>query len=474
MDKDKTKEEMICGIRAGENGLSSKELAERYLKFKSPSESMVRQMIGSILNGDPRCSMGKDGRWHALEVTASSEQLSSWVVIYVLADPKTPNHALHVSVWSADSETEQVASEWLVDPEAMTTAEQEQLRDAKDAPFNPSLVGKRVSSVCCAVNGDLVVFLNSRQQGLFSRLCNVHGEEPPENTLLIRHLFKAAGRTVPRSFDLEFCGKEVAGEAPVLSSALRYGQVLRDCVKALFSEARATGINSREGLEEYEQPEAGEIDWARKSFSIDDVRGQPETPGVYGFKDERDTYIYIGKAHNLRRRLLTYFRDTEESPAKLAKLRDKSVELTVHRCGSELESLIYEYRLVRKHEPELNTQIRINERKGEYTPLDDSIVLLPHVSEGKGMSVWFRREQKIRLRAFCDDFSDFVDLRKEAQDFFYRPVLTAEQTDFPEQEIVFRWIKRHRDSLIIVPVSRLSGADEIVESMQSYWADTKK
>lgn len=474
MDKDKTKEEMIRGIRANENGLSSMELAEQYLKLKSPSESLARQMIESILTGDLRSAVGDDGLWHAVEVTNNDGRLNSWVSVYILTNPESPTRALHISVWPSGDESTRPISEWLVDPDAMTSVEQEQLRDATDAPYQASLIGEKISSVCKAMNGTLVVFFNSRQQGLFTRLCNGCGEEAPENTLLVRHLMKAAGLAAPRSFDLEFCGNEILGETPVFSSAMRYGQVLRDCAEGLFSRARSGGVNSREDLEKYEQLDAGEVDWARKKFSIDDVRKQPESPGVYGFKDERGNYIYIGKARNLRRRLLTYFRDTEESPSKLAKLRDDSVELTVHLCGSELESLIYEYRLVRKHGPELNTQVGINERKGEYTPLEDSIVLLPHAQEGKGMSVWYRRDQKIKLRAFCAGFSDFVDLKKEAQHFFYRSVLAPEQTDFPEQEIVFRWIKRHRDALTIVPVGRLSGAEEVVESMRSYWADTKK
>ncbi len=474
MDKNTTKEEMVRGIRANENGLSSMELAERYLKFKSPSESLAGRMIGSILAGDSRCSLGEDNFWHAVEVPDTGFDVHPWVGVYVLTNPEIPTQALHVSMWSSVEDSEQPASVWLVDPDEMTTAEQEQLRDAKDVPYDASKLGESVSSLCRAAGGVLVVFLNSRQQGLFSRLCNAFGEEPPENTLLVRHLLKAAGRTVPRSFDLEFCGREIGGETPVLSSAMRHGQVLRDCVENLLSEARAAGANTRDDLERFEQPEAGEVDWAHKGFSIDDVRGQPETPGVYGFKDKEGAYIYIGKARNLRRRLLTYFRDTDESPSKLAKLRNEAVELTVHRCGSELESLIYEYRLVRKHDPQLNTQVRINERKGEYIPLEDSMVLLPHSSENKGMSVWFRRDQKVKMREFCEDFSDFVDLVEEVRNFFYRPSLPAEQTDFPEQEIVFRWIKRHRDSLTIVPVNRLSGAEEVVESMRSYWADTKK
>jgi excinuclease ABC subunit C len=36
----------------------------------------------------------------------------------------------------------------------------------------------------------------------------------------------------------------------------------------------------------------------------------PESPGVYLFKDQSGNVIYVGKAKNLKKRLLSYFRSS--------------------------------------------------------------------------------------------------------------------------------------------------------------------
>src|SRR3954464_5397621 len=40
----------------------------------------------------------------------------------------------------------------------------------------------------------------------------------------------------------------------------------------------------------------------------------PKAPGVYGMIDGRDRLVYVGKAKNLRSRLLSYFRENSREP----------------------------------------------------------------------------------------------------------------------------------------------------------------
>src|SRR5437899_12685101 len=40
----------------------------------------------------------------------------------------------------------------------------------------------------------------------------------------------------------------------------------------------------------------------------------PRLPGVYGMLDGRGTIVYVGKAKNLRARLLSYFRENSRDP----------------------------------------------------------------------------------------------------------------------------------------------------------------
>ena len=40
---------------------------------------------------------------------------------------------------------------------------------------------------------------------------------------------------------------------------------------------------------------------------VDNRKNIPTGPGVYFFKDKKDTILYIGKAKNLRKRVSSYF-----------------------------------------------------------------------------------------------------------------------------------------------------------------------
>jgi hypothetical protein len=119
----------------------------------------------------------------------------------------------------------------------------------------------------------------------------------------------------------------------------------------------------------------------------------------------------------------------------------------------------------------LNRQSAINERKGQYAPLQDCVMLLPHAEPGKALAVLYRKNQKIRLRPFWSDFRDRQALCRELEVFFFKADLPPAETDFPEQEIVFRWARRHRDSLAAVMVHRTSGAGQLCDALQSAWKD---
>ena len=80
----------------------------------------------------------------------------------------------------------------------------------------------------------------------------------------------------------------------------------------------------------------------------------PSGKGVYMFKDANNLPIYIGKSQNIRSRVLSHLR-ADDIPKKKRLLRyTQSMEAI--ECGSELESLILESRLIKKHQPYYNVQ----------------------------------------------------------------------------------------------------------------------
>ena len=81
----------------------------------------------------------------------------------------------------------------------------------------------------------------------------------------------------------------------------------------------------------------------------------PRQPGVYGMVDAHDELIYVGKAKNLRARLLSYFRPRSR-PRKAAKVLAQAIRILWQVCPGEFPSLLRELELIRRWRPRCNVQ----------------------------------------------------------------------------------------------------------------------
>jgi excinuclease ABC subunit C len=83
----------------------------------------------------------------------------------------------------------------------------------------------------------------------------------------------------------------------------------------------------------------------------------PDAPGVYLFRNTRDRIVYVGKARSLKKRVSSYFHKTVDDPKTRALLSDhRTVETIVTR--TELEALLLENALIKKHRPRYNICLR--------------------------------------------------------------------------------------------------------------------
>ncbi len=83
----------------------------------------------------------------------------------------------------------------------------------------------------------------------------------------------------------------------------------------------------------------------------------PKSPGIYQFKDEKGTVIYVGKAINLRSRVMSYFREKVDSP-KTAALVKKIADLDVIVTENEIEALVLENNLIKQFSPRYNVLLK--------------------------------------------------------------------------------------------------------------------
>lgn len=84
----------------------------------------------------------------------------------------------------------------------------------------------------------------------------------------------------------------------------------------------------------------------------------PEGPGVYLFKDRADRIIYVGKAKNLKKRVLSYFRPFKELPYKTGLMMNRAEGLDYILTETETGAFILESSLIKKHLPRYNVVLR--------------------------------------------------------------------------------------------------------------------
>ena len=66
----------------------------------------------------------------------------------------------------------------------------------------------------------------------------------------------------------------------------------------------------------------------------------PLEPGVYIFTDENKKPLYVGKASNLRKRLVWYF--LKQSPERVLRLREEARSLSLETTETEYDALVRE------------------------------------------------------------------------------------------------------------------------------------
>lgn len=88
----------------------------------------------------------------------------------------------------------------------------------------------------------------------------------------------------------------------------------------------------------------------------------PIKPGVYLMKDERGDIIYVGKAINLRNRVRSYFHSPESQDAKVWRLVERIRHIETIVTESELEALVLECNLIKKHKPHFNIRLKDDKR----------------------------------------------------------------------------------------------------------------
>ena len=104
----------------------------------------------------------------------------------------------------------------------------------------------------------------------------------------------------------------------------------------------------------------------------------PYEPGVYMMKDNDGKIVYIGKAKNLRKRVLSYFthRESNTSNWKTSKLVSKIQDVDFLVTDNEIEAFLLESNLIKQYRPLFNIDLKDQQR---YTYLKISDEKFPRL-----------------------------------------------------------------------------------------------
>jgi excinuclease ABC subunit C len=87
-----------------------------------------------------------------------------------------------------------------------------------------------------------------------------------------------------------------------------------------------------------------------------ELTNAPDLPGIYMMKDDGGQIIYIGKAKNLKKRVKQYFQSKNHA-YKIQKMIEGIFSFEYIITDSEIEALILESTLIKKHKPRYNTRL---------------------------------------------------------------------------------------------------------------------
>ena len=88
------------------------------------------------------------------------------------------------------------------------------------------------------------------------------------------------------------------------------------------------------------------------------LKNLPTAPGVYIHKNSEGKIIYVGKAKNLKNRVRSYFQSGRGHDAKTRELVRRIADLEFIVVDNEVEALVLESNLIKKHKPRFNVLLK--------------------------------------------------------------------------------------------------------------------
>lgn len=466
-------EDIVEYIKEKKTGITSKEIAEKFFKFKNPPENSASTAVNGILSNDKRCFQDESGKWFVNSNTGSSTGLifekMSLSAVYVICKKDNDNRkAAYIAVWDIFPEPVYKFGAWLSDPEELKHEYGDIITNGPEDKYDSLMNNFRIEDLKKELTDRTPVHFTFSESQVLSGILDVENEYYIENSILVSEILLATSLSNVGTLSLEFLSNVIFRKDFYPVSAFRQGEIFSQCIYELINILGDKGIRTRVDLIKNVYDNTLFKD---KSFFYEDLTKLPLSQGVYGFKDQEGKSIYIGSCKNLRNRFLNHFRTIDSPSKKLNLIQQKSHSFDIFQCGSELEAHLFEYRLIKKHNPAVNKVVKNEEQPTKLESFDDCLIVLPHADLSNCVSFWLREKQKIFIKSFKIDSLRNPELVKDIREYFFENRFNTDNNDLHEWKIAAEWIKKNQNLLFIIIIKKKKSAEEIFEALKSYSND---
>lgn len=450
MAADETLEKIVTYLSEHDEGTDSSFIGEKFLALKGGNPAVTKMMVAAVMKKSPLAWCDEKGLWFAKSVSSPLIMNEPFLICTPLLS-NDRRSIIQLSLIKVEGDDQELLCSYrLRESDELLIERGEKVVDTLEEAFATFLPQLRKGRV---------LFASQYEQRLLLKYLLDAGFSLPENLLLLSHIFRMSDTPMTgRGEGLVGLAQSLIPVEKEPVTAVDQGRLCAELVIALFQKMQESGVATLDQFAQKETEETLHAVWQKAQFSLDDFRALNEQPGVYGYQDGHGNYIYVGKGTNVRNRLISYFRYSDESPAKLLKLREEAVTFACHYCGNELEAIILESRLIKKYNPPYNTQVDIHPPKEGFSAIPAGIYMLPAQSDEQCYTLWYNGKGKVVTKTVNRMEPGFSP--EELESFFYRG-----GQEEPTQEIylIERWLRPRLGTIDRVDAESCENGEQLTQ-----------
>ncbi len=250
-------------------------------------------------------------------------------------------------------------------------------------------------------------------------------------------------------------------------------RLLAVCYQSLIERVPKDRRGNADDLNRWIAEGEVKVDFSRFAFGRNLLARIPESPGVYLMRDRAGEIIYVGKSHNLRRRLRSYFTPRALKDAKVARIHSQLYSLEHVPCATEIEALRLEMRMIRDFRPAINLQCDVHEQPSRYGKGRNLLLLVP---AGEKVEVYFLRDGVFVARqSVTMGRTPPKKMRERIQNLYFEDQSRRRTTvEDWEVEIVARWLRARRKRVNLVDVDEAGTCEAVLKRLASYLKDPER